>query len=124
MFGDFELFSDPEAAAEHRTVLLETPSRKIELEVRCIEVVAGWEATNCTSFETPAEFQLWYEERLANSTVVLGGATPSSVITFCTCSYGYWRNERTLVFAAFHNRLEDRPTTFNDHHSCSLALRQ
>lgn len=100
MFGDFELFSDKETAAEHRTVLLQTPSRKIELEVRCVEVVAGWEATNCTSFENRAAFQLWYEERLANSAVVLDGTTPNSVVTFCTCSYGYWSNERTIVIAS------------------------
>lgn len=100
MFGDFELFSDAGFAAEHRSILIQTPTRKIELEARCVEVAAGWEATNCTSFETPAEFQLWYEERVANSAVVLDGATPDSVITFCTCSYGYWSNERTLVIAA------------------------
>lgn len=100
MFGDFELFSDPETAAEHRTVLLQTPSRKIELEVRCVEVVAGWEATNCTSFESQAAFQLWYEERLADSAVVIDGAIPSSVITFCTCSYSFWSNERTLVLTS------------------------
>lgn len=100
MFGDFELFSDPKTAAEHRTVLLQTPFRKIELEVRCVEVMAGWEATNCTSFESQAEFQLWYEERLANSAVVLDKTAPNSVVTFCTCSYGYWSNERTLVLAS------------------------
>lgn len=101
MFGDFELFSDPATAEKHRTVLLQTPTSKMELEIRCVEVVAGWEATNCTSFDNPEEFRFWYEERLADSDVVLGNEkTPESVITFCTCSYSYWSNERTIVIAS------------------------
>lgn len=100
MFGDFELFSDAEYALEHSTILLQTSDRRIELEVRCVDVVAGWETTNCTSFESPEEFQFWYEERLADSDVVIDKAIPNSVITFCTCSYSFWSNERTLTFAS------------------------
>lgn len=101
MFGDFELFSDPGFAGEHATILLQTPTRKIALETRCVEVVAGWEATNCTSFENRAEFRFWYGEQLANAAVVLdGSAALDSVVTFCTCSYSRWSNERTLVLAS------------------------
>lgn len=101
MFGDFELFSDAEYASEHSTILLQTPDRKIELEARCVEVAAGWEAENRTSFESEADYSFWYGERLAGAAVRLGGpAAPHSVVTFCTCSYGRWSDERTLVIAS------------------------
>lgn len=98
MFGDFELFSDAEFAEAHSTVLLQTPDQRIELEVRCVDVVPGWEPANCTSFGERAGFLLWYEDLLADSAATMGERdAPDSVITFCTCSYGRWSNERTLV---------------------------
>lgn len=100
MFGDFEWFSDAAYAADHATILLQTPEEKMALDVKCVVVANGGEAVNCTSFESLAEFRFWYEERISGAALVLDESTPDSVVTFCTCSYTRWDNERTLVLAS------------------------
>lgn len=76
MFAAFADFADPAYAAAHSPVLVQTPDgAKAELSVVAVERV---DATTATVDEEP-----------------LDGL--EHMVTFVTCSYTTWTNERTLV---------------------------
>lgn len=74
MFADFATYSDKDFAAEHAQILLQTPTEKRVLEVAAINIVKGTDTNSKPSFDEP-------------------------VVAFCTCSYNYWADERTIVYA-------------------------
>ncbi len=76
VFSAFSSFTDSSYAAEHSPILLQTPSEKVTLAVSSVERVDASSA----SFD-PA--------------VAVDGL--DTCITFVTCSYTVWANERTLV---------------------------
>ena len=53
-----------------------------------------------TEFTDDADFAKWYGERMDSADMVLDTAVPSRNVTFVTCSYNRFKNERTLVFAS------------------------
>lgn len=101
MFADFSKFSDAGYTEGHREVHIYTPDGGVELSVRAVDVVPGWEKSKRTSFSGERDFEEWWTGRLAASDVAVGGSDeiPDAVVAFCTCSYNYWSSERTLVYA-------------------------
>lgn len=100
MFADFAQFADEAYAREHKRVLLQTPTCKLELEAWCVEVIpnAGADYSLATSFENDAQFQRYCAERKSAARVVLSDAPSKQMWTFSTCSYLLTpENERTVV---------------------------
>ena len=105
MFADFARFDELPYAADHDTVLLQTPKWKRKLHVRCVEVAAGSDDTNVTSFDDASGLKSWFQARYGSSCVKLGPApagddAPSRVYTFCTCVDDESLDQRVLVYAA------------------------
>lgn len=101
MFADFASYSDIAYASSHRTILLQTPEEKLVLDVIAADVIDGTAAMKRTSFEDGAEFGAWLENTVLGADMALSMPTEDTqqVFTFATCSYNYWSNERTLVYA-------------------------
>lgn len=125
MFSDFASYSDEDYAREHETICLQTPLGKQRLRVSHVCIVNGDTTSKATRFVDVEAFQEWFEEQQASANVVLDAhaaleasvtqderaledeATdetprnehelPTYAITFCTCSYHQFDNERTLV---------------------------
>lgn len=102
MFHDFAGFIDAGYAREHKRILVQTPSGHRVLEAQAATVIGGWQADKYTDFPSRAQFERWWSSaysgcsmRLRRHVPALGGQT----FTFVTCSYHFWDNERTLVYA-------------------------
>lgn len=102
MFAAFADYStDKGFATEHARILVQTPTERRAVECRFAQIVDGTSRAKRTSFASSAEHALWYGNQLASASTVLDAdSRPSEVITFCTCSYNYFSNERTLVYAS------------------------
>lgn len=98
MFSDFASYSDEEYAREHSIVRLQTPTKKLLLKVTFIRVIDGNSNEKAIHFSNQEAFEKWYVEQREMADVVLEPEViPSSIYTFCTCSYNRFNNERTLV---------------------------
>lgn len=98
MFADFAKFSDSSYAREHQLILLQTPQEQITLQVSATDIVNGYEQSRRTDFEDSRALAAWYEARFNNADMQIANNTESErLITFVTCSYNYFSNERTLV---------------------------
>lgn len=104
MFGDFEYYVDVSFLRNHQDIYLQTPEWKKKISVNFVSIIQGGDYQKRTVFADESDFISWYEEKLSKATVTLietiEEVNQDSVYTFCTCSYYYWENERTLVYAA------------------------
>lgn len=101
MFAAFADYSDKSYANDHCTVLVQTPTEKKKYKVRYVNIINGNKALKRTFFLDDDDYTNWYKDQLSDAVVVLDDkTTPESTITFCTCSYNYFGNERTLVLAS------------------------
>lgn len=104
MFSDFASYNDESYAREHATAYLQTPAGKQRLKVAYVCIINGDTTEKRTQFADEEAFQAWYEEQRSNACVTLDEEhTPSYVVTFCTCSYQQFSNERTLVICVPEN---------------------
>jgi sortase B len=100
MFSDFAKFSDYDFAQSHRTIYLQTPHSRRIIEVSSISIVAGTEMSKRTEFTDTDDLTAWYRERYISAAVQLqNDQTKHQLFIFVTCSYHYFLNERTLVYA-------------------------
>lgn len=101
MLADFANYSDIDYASSHRTILLQTPGEKLVLDVVAADVIDGTAAMKRTSFADQAEFGAWLENTVLGADVALSMPADGTqqVFTFATCSYNYWSDERTVVYA-------------------------
>lgn len=98
MFRDFASYDDEAYARDHSTVYLQTPAGKQCLKVAYACIIDGDATEKRTQFADEEEFRTWYEEQRSNACMVLDDTcTPPYIVTFCTCSYHQFSNERTLV---------------------------
>ena len=101
VFSAFSKYTDADFAKSNNKVLLQMPGEKHVLNVKLAEIInAGTDKSKRTSFTDAADFGRWYAERVDTADLVLDAAVPSRNVTFVTCSYNRWKNERTLVFAS------------------------
>lgn len=100
MFATFAKYSTIGFAQDHPVVLLQTPTWKRAMNVSGAAIVKGSQRTKRTDFETQVDFGNWFSDRLKECCVVLDDNVPQSCVTFVTCSYNRYSNERTLVYAA------------------------
>lgn len=101
MFAAFADYSEPDFAKEHARILVQTPEAKKVYQARCVNIVNGTELAKRTDFKDQTDYRKWYDSQLSGADVVLDAITrPETAITFCTCSYNYSSNERTLVVAS------------------------
>lgn len=102
MFAAFADYSTDKAFAEkHAKVLVQTPEAKAVYHVRFAQIINGLQNLKRTEFADDADHRKWYDEQRSKASVVLDKESePSTVITWCTCSYNYFGNERTLVYSS------------------------
>lgn len=102
MFAPFARFSTDEGfARDHARILVQTPSEKRVVECRFAQIVDGSSRAKRTEFADESDYRAWYERQLSGASTVLDAkARPDALITWCTCSYNYFSNERTLVCAS------------------------
>lgn len=101
MFSQLAGFSDASFAAEHPTILLQTPDWKVTLSPRMVGVVNANTDLKWTAFAGTAAFDDWWQEKRAGAVLDLESEqTPARAYSFVTCSYNTWSNERTVVYAS------------------------
>lgn len=101
MFSDFANFIDRDYLDAHCPIYLQTPDHKAKLEVEYVDIVNGAKAEKHVLFENLTQFARWFvDARESADLVVESNSLPYQVITFCTCSYGTYANERTLVVSS------------------------
>ncbi len=72
----------------------------MRLVVCAIDIVNAWSELKQVDFPTDAAFQQWVRDVPGCAvTVITVLENADSIKTFVTCSYNYWSNERTIVYA-------------------------
>jgi sortase B len=100
MFADFSKFSDRDFAESHRVIYFQTPQARRKLHISSVAIVPGYEQSKRTEFSDAADLDTWYQERYSGAVVQLeNDQSKHRLFTFVTCSYNYFSNERTLVYA-------------------------
>ena len=102
VFTAFSRYGDEGFASAHRTILVQTPEKKVRLRVVGVCVSPGDSATKRTAFQDKGDFESYCQERLLACDVRLDGwdvRDSTQLFTFVTCSYTRYANERTLVYA-------------------------
>lgn len=125
MFSDFASYSDEAYVQDHAIVCLQTPAGKQRLRVAFVKIINGDTTAKEARFPDEEAFWEWYQQQRSDACVVLDTdsdihddpcdtAEPTSdqddelspsdttvlpeyAVTFCTCSYHEFQNERTLV---------------------------
>jgi sortase B len=100
MFSDFANFSDRDFAISHDEIYFQTSHSRRILQVSSVAIIPGFEQSKRTDFADSADLDTWYQERYAVAAVQLqNNQDKHQLFTFVTCSYHYFSNERTLVYA-------------------------
>ncbi len=100
MFAELARYSDKSFAKAHPAINLHTPLGTTALTVSSVSIVPGDEMSKNTAISSIGELQAWYAPRFAKADVaIVNDAEARQIITFVTCSYNYFSNERTLVSA-------------------------
>ena len=87
-------------ASSHNVIVLLTRQRTIEASPIAAKIENAEAATFHAQFETEGDFTSWLkEEKAASAWACEAETTPERVFTLVTCSYGTFKNERTLVMA-------------------------
>ena len=105
VFADLQLFGNEAFARSHRTIVIQTPERTIELETEAVDIIDGSDPIKRISFSSEGDFARYRAERVESSDLVLDPGENKNatrpLFTFCTCSYvANPFDERTLVYAA------------------------
>lgn len=100
MFSAFAEYNDAAFAEAHERILVQTPSTKQTIHVKAVACVPGQDASKRTSFDGPEDFAAWYSDRMMEAGVLLDAEVQDRTISFVTCSYNYWDNERTIVYTS------------------------
>lgn len=101
MFATVARYSDQSFMEGHKTILLQTPERKMRFQALSALCIDGGIPSNRTSFEGQADLESWLAKRIEESQTV-SQQPPSDlrqVLTLCTCSYTHLENERTILFS-------------------------
>lgn len=101
MFGSLARYTDAAFARKHRRIIVETPDGVHEYRMCAAEVVNGGQARKHVSFTGGADFAQWWNRTYRDADTRLSDRAPKTgrLLTLCTCSYHFWDNERTLVYA-------------------------
>jgi sortase B len=100
MFSDLANYSDAGYAKEHLTILVQTPTEKLALTVSAVDVVKGDDPSKRTDFAMQQDLAAWYAERYGQTDVRIEQRPEATrLFVLVTCSYNYFSNERTLVYA-------------------------
>ena len=82
-------------------ILLQTPEEKMRLKICAVDIVNAWSELKQIDFPSDMAFQEWMRDVPGRAdTVIEIPEDVDSVKAFVTCSYNYWSNERTIVYAA------------------------
>jgi sortase B len=108
MFGSLASYTDPVFAREHRRVIIRTPTETRTYRACAATVVNGLDAHKHVSFTDRTDFERWWKRTYQDADIKLSDNPPPTnrLLTLCTCSYHFWDNERTLVYAVEENTVE------------------
>lgn len=98
MFAEVTGYSDSGWAAEHATVLVQTPTDRRAYKVRYADVVNNGTLPKRVDFLDKTDFDAWYAEGLADAAAVVDAdERPEQTISLVTCSYWRYWDERTVA---------------------------
>lgn len=98
MFAALAGYSDPAWAAEHATVLVQTPTDRRAYQVRYADIVNNRALPKRIEFLDKTDFDAWYSEGLESAAAVVNSEeSPEQTISLVTCSYWRFSDERTVV---------------------------
>lgn len=113
MFAEVASYSDPSWAADHATVLVQTPEERRAYKVRYADVVDNRSLPKRVEFLDKTDFDAWYAGGLASAaSVVDAEEEPEQAISLVTCSYGRYSDERTVAVCT--EDFEDLDTEVSD----------
>ncbi|MGO4861843.1 class B sortase [Atopobiaceae bacterium Sow4_H2] len=110
MFAPLAQYSSRGFAEGHRTILVYTREKEIELEVFAVDVVDASSEGKRTGFADAAELDAYLGDKLSRCEVVL--EEPTDIVqawAFVTCSY-QTSNSRTVVYAKEVKEWDSRPS--------------
>lgn len=101
VFSELARYTDEEFAKEHPHILLQTKDWKRVYEVEFAEAVNASVPSKVCTFERMEDFSAFMDVRRGSADVVLKEVSPERhrALQLVTCSYGQYRNERTVVTA-------------------------
>lgn len=111
MFSKLARFIDPDYVDAHSPILVQTPSARAKLNVVAVDRVNANIETTRINFEEGLDHAMWLADRASCSDLDLSSegydfGSADHVVTFCTCSYSTWVNERTLVYCVVENMID------------------
>ena len=72
----------------------------MRLDICAIDIVNAWSELKQVDFPSDAAFQEWvHDVPGCSDTVIEIPEGADNIKAFVTCSYNYWSNERTVVYA-------------------------
>lgn len=97
MFSPLEKMTDGDWAREHSVVLLQTRDFKRVYSVAMARVVNAASTDVVCAYENSEQLASWLEDEAGRAGVVLEEPAGTPVIQLVTCSYGTYKNERTVA---------------------------
>ena len=98
MFSEFAEYCNEDFARNHPYVYLQSPTTKQKLAVSFVEIIDASNTSKAINYEDVDAFRAWFQEHFEQACVALEQHTELNyAVTFCTCSYHHFGNERTLV---------------------------
>lgn len=113
MFAELANYTDQAWAAEHATVLVQTPTEKRAYKVRFADTVSNWTLPKRVEFLDKTDFDSWYSDGLSSAAAVVDGEEEAEqTISLVTCSFWWYTDERTV--ATCSEDFEDLDTVVSD----------
>ena len=110
MFAPLAQYSSRDFTEGHRTILVYTREKEIELEVFAVDVVNASSEGKRTGFADAAELDAYLGDKLSRCEVILEEPTDvEQAWAFVTCSY-QTSNSRTVVYAKEVEGWDSRPS--------------
>ena len=98
MFAPLTSYSNASWARDHAAVRIQTPSDDLFLQVNFVRIVDAETETHPIGTLSQAEFSEWYLKQIESADVLIRRPHENFSITLCTCSYGTFESQRTLVY--------------------------
>ena len=98
MFAPLTSYSNASWARDHAEVRIQTPSDDLFLQVNFVRIVDAETETQPIGTLSQAEFSEWYLKQIESADVLIRRPRENFSITLCTCSYGTFESQRTLVY--------------------------
>lgn len=98
MFAPLSNYSNRDWAQEHPIVCIQTAEHKVIYQVCASRIINANNTKEITNFASVLEYKRWQQSEWNNSGMQLNEFSSDRNITLVTCSYNFWKNERTITY--------------------------